>query len=192
MVGSDPFDPRVLLLDPPWSKLCLPDGKSDTTSSGGGTTSITRESVNHSLINPPLTTISVHRTRSTTWERPGDDLPSGWEMRRDPRGRCYFLDHNTRSTTWQRPSTERLAHFQSWQGMRAGILLQGKSRFLYQPQPTAAAPTSGIIHGDVDADVETLGPLPDGWERRVRPDGRTYWINHVNKTWVAIFYGVYR
>lgn len=31
------------------------------------------------------------------------------------RGRCYFLDHNTRSTTWQRPSTERLAHFQSWQ-----------------------------------------------------------------------------
>ncbi|OXA62079.1 E3 ubiquitin-protein ligase Su(dx) [Folsomia candida] len=123
-----------------------------------------------------------HTTRSTTWERPGDDLPSGWEMRRDPRGRCYFLDHNTRSTTWQRPSTERLAHFQSWQGMRAGILLQGKSRFLYQPQPTAAAPTSGIIHGDVDADVETLGPLPDGWERRVRPDGRTYWINHVNKT----------
>lgn len=52
-------------------------------------------------------------------------------MRRDPRGRIYFVDHTTRTTTWQRPSTERLAHFQNWQGMRSQILQQGKTRFLY-------------------------------------------------------------
>lgn len=65
-----------------------------------------------------------------SWERP-EPLPPGWEMRRDPRGRIYFVDHTTRTTTWQRPSTERLAHFQNWQGMRSQILQQGKTRFLY-------------------------------------------------------------
>ena len=58
--------------------------------------------------------------RSTTWERP-QPLPPGWEMRRDPRGRVYYVDHNTRTTTWQRPNTERLQNFASWQGERAQV-----------------------------------------------------------------------
>lgn len=29
---------------------------------------------------------------------------------------------------------------------------------------------------------EQLPPLPDGWERRIRPDGANYWVNHLNKT----------
>jgi len=127
-------------------------------------------------------------------------------MRRDPRGRCYFLDHNTRTTTWQRPSSERLQHFQNWSQMRSQILLQGKNRFLYNQhhhqnggglpgstgvtagqQAAAAAAVGGapvpphiegsqILHGDVDdaSLVEELGPLPDGWERRVRPDGERF------------------
>lgn len=33
-----------------------------------------------------------HTTKSTTWERPSTTpLPSGWEMRRDPRGRVCSL-----------------------------------------------------------------------------------------------------
>ncbi|KAH9972281.1 hypothetical protein BGW80DRAFT_1459900 [Lactifluus volemus] len=31
-------------------------------------------------------------------------LPLGWEARRTPQGRIYYVDHNTRSTTWTRPS----------------------------------------------------------------------------------------
>nr|BAC38473.1 unnamed protein product [Mus musculus] len=30
-------------------------------------------------------------------------LPSGWEQRKDPHGRTYYVDHNTRTTTWERP-----------------------------------------------------------------------------------------
>lgn len=65
-----------------------------------------------------------HNTRSTSWERP-QPLPAGWEMRRDARGRIYYVDHNTRTTTWQRPNTERLQHFQQWQGERAHVVQQG-------------------------------------------------------------------
>lgn len=66
-----------------------------------------------------------HNTRSTSWERP-QPLPAGWEMRRDARGRIYYVDHNTRTTTWQRPNTERLQHFQQWQGERAHVVQQGR------------------------------------------------------------------
>jgi hypothetical protein len=71
-----------------------------------------------------------HNTRSTSWERP-QPLPSGWEIRRDPRGRIYYVDHNTRTTTWQRPNSERLQHYQHWQGERAHVMQQGNQRFLY-------------------------------------------------------------
>jgi len=71
-----------------------------------------------------------HNTRSTSWERP-QPLPPGWEMRRDPRGRNYYVDHNTRTTTWQRPNSERLQHYQHWQGERAHVVQQGNQRFLY-------------------------------------------------------------
>jgi len=47
--------------------------------------------------------------------------PPGWEMRRDPRGRVYYVDHNTRQTTWQRPNTDRLLNFANWQGERAQV-----------------------------------------------------------------------
>ncbi|KAF4524320.1 hypothetical protein B566_EDAN005378 [Ephemera danica] len=128
-----------------------------------------------------------HNTKSTSWERP-QPLPAGWELRRDPRGRIYYVDHNTRTTTWQRPSTERLQHFQHWQGERAHVVQQGNQRFLY-PQhsgvapavPNGAAPTAtaaGATSVTVPAaavpssdEEESIGPLPAGWEKRIQPDG---------------------
>uniref|UniRef100_A0A8D2N6S5 E3 ubiquitin-protein ligase n=1 Tax=Zonotrichia albicollis TaxID=44394 RepID=A0A8D2N6S5_ZONAL len=32
-----------------------------------------------------------------------EPLPPGWEQRKDPHGRTYYVDHNTRTTTWERP-----------------------------------------------------------------------------------------
>ncbi|XP_046987642.1 E3 ubiquitin-protein ligase Su(dx) [Schistocerca americana] len=115
-----------------------------------------------------------HNTRSTSWERP-QPLPPGWEIRRDPRGRIYYVDHNTRTTTWQRPNSERLQHFQHWQGERAHVVQQGNQRFLY-PQHTSGAAST------VDSEEDNLGPLPAGWEKRVQPDGRCYFVNHKNRT----------
>ncbi|KAI8125772.1 E3 ubiquitin-protein ligase Su(dx) [Lucilia cuprina] len=119
-----------------------------------------------------------HNTRSTYWEKP-TPLPPGWEIRKDPRGRVYYVDHNTRTTTWQRPNSERLMHFQHWQGQRAHVVAQGNQRFLYgqqQQQPTAV--TAAATQDDEDS----LGPLPDGWEKKVQSDNRVYFVNHKNRT----------
>lgn len=119
-----------------------------------------------------------HNTRSTYWEKP-TPLPSGWEIRRDPRGRVYYVDHNTRTTTWQRPNSERLMHFAHWQNQRTHVVSQGNQRFLYpqQQQPVAAGSTAATQEDD-----DGLGALPDGWERRVQPDNRVYFVNHKNRT----------
>ncbi|XP_040564467.1 E3 ubiquitin-protein ligase Su(dx) isoform X1 [Lepeophtheirus salmonis] len=109
-----------------------------------------------------------HNNRSTTWERP-QPLPVGWEMRRDERGRIYYVDHNTRQTTWQRPNVDRLQNFASWQGERAQVLQMRNQRFLY---PDQSRPS----------EEDPQGPLMDGWEKRVEPNGRVYFVNHKNRT----------
>lgn len=118
-----------------------------------------------------------HNTRSTYWVKPSP-LPPGWEIRRDPRGRVYYVDHNTRTTTWQRPNTESLMHFQHWQGQRAHVMTQGNQRFLY-PQH---AQQSNTTQAPVQDEEDGLGALPDGWEKRVQPDNRVYFVNHKNRT----------
>lgn len=110
-----------------------------------------------------------HNTRSTYWERP-TPLPPGWEAKRDERGRVYYIDHNTRTTTWQRPNQERIQNFQQWQGQREHIVSQGNQRFLYQQSQMAAQEDDG------------LGALPDGWEKRMQPNSKVYFVNHKNRT----------
>ena len=110
-----------------------------------------------------------HNTRSTTWERP-QPLPPGWEMRRDTRNRIYYVDHNTRQTTWQRPNTDRLQQMASWQGERARVMQMKNQRFLYPEQ------------SQKPAEDDPLGLLPEGWEKRVEPNGRVYFVNHKNRT----------
>ncbi|KAK9882482.1 hypothetical protein WA026_021823 [Henosepilachna vigintioctopunctata] len=119
-----------------------------------------------------------HNTKSTSWERP-QPLPSGWETRRDSRGRVYYVDHNTRTTTWQRPNSERLQHYQQWQGERQHIVSQGNQRFLYPQHQAGPVPGPSAKVPDED---DGLGPLPPGWERRVQPEGRVYFVNHKNRT----------
>lgn len=115
-----------------------------------------------------------HNSRSTYWERP-EPLPANWEVRKDSVGRLYYVDHNTRTTTWQRPSAARLIHYHMWQNQRSHIVTQGNQRFLYPAPPQGAAGAEG-------RDDETLGPLPDGWEKRTQQDGREYFVNHKNRT----------
>ncbi|KAI5704573.1 hypothetical protein M8J76_006715 [Diaphorina citri] len=123
-----------------------------------------------------------HNTRSSSWERP-QPLPPGWELRRDPRGRVYYVDHNTRSTTWQRPNSERLQHFKHWQGERAHVVSQGSQRFLYPQHGVGVSSSSAVSFSTgVTEEDDALGSLPSGWERRVQPDGRVYFVNHKNRT----------
>ncbi|XP_071958251.1 E3 ubiquitin-protein ligase Su(dx)-like [Antedon mediterranea] len=111
-----------------------------------------------------------HNAHTTTWERP-QPLPQGWERRHDPQGRIYYVDHNTRSTTWQRPTNDSVRSYQEWQlqheRLRSQVAQQRNSR-LYLP-------------GVVDSS-DPLGPLPQGWEKRIDQHGRIYFVNHLTRT----------
>jgi atrophin-1 interacting protein 5 (WW domain-containing E3 ubiquitin protein ligase 1) len=49
------------------------------------------------------------------------------------------------------------------------------------PAPAAnGTPAPGGPTPEPDADP--LGPLPDGWEKRMEPNGRVYFVNHKNRT----------
>ncbi|KAI9508971.1 hypothetical protein F5148DRAFT_822211 [Russula earlei] len=94
----------------------------------------------------------------------GDELPPGWELRYDPRGRPYYVDHNTRSTTWTRPSANTSVipphnHSQTQAAEETST-----------PNPTNADGTY--------ADVR----LPLGWEERRTADGRPYFVDHHTRT----------
>lgn len=50
------------------------------------------------------------------------------------------------------------------------------------PAATPALRLPGPPPGPVPAPDDGLGALPSGWERRVQPDGRVYYVNHKNRT----------
>ncbi|KAG5437971.1 hypothetical protein PCANB_000317 [Pneumocystis canis] len=87
------------------------------------------------------------------------DLPSGWEQRYTPEGRCYFVDHNTRTTTWVDP--RRQQYIRMYSGTHMG-------NTTVQQQP-----------------ISQLGPLPSGWEMRLTSTARVYFVDHNTKitTW---------
>ncbi|XP_071091947.1 E3 ubiquitin-protein ligase Su(dx)-like [Haliotis cracherodii] len=110
-----------------------------------------------------------HNTRTTTWERP-QPLPPGWERRVDNRGRAYYVDHNSRTTSWQRPNTDMVQNWQNWQEWRNNRTFEQLQRRFLFPQFTQQDTS------------DPLGPLPEGWEKRVDANGRVYFVNHKNRT----------
>ncbi|KAH3774569.1 E3 ubiquitin-protein ligase Su(dx)-like isoform X2 [Dreissena polymorpha] len=118
-----------------------------------------------------------HNTRTTTWERP-QPLPGGWERRVDNRGRVYYVDHNTRTTTWQRPSTDFVQNVQNWtqawNSNRSQAFEQLQNRTLFNSTMMPNVPTT--------TPDDSLGPLPEGWEKRADANGRVYYVNHKNRT----------
>ena len=63
-------------------------------------------------------------------------------------------------------------------------------RFLYPDQSNRPG-GNGTVAGNgpvpgagvaAPPDDDPLGPLPDGWEKRVEPNGRVYFVNHKNRT----------
>jgi E3 ubiquitin-protein ligase NEDD4 len=113
-----------------------------------------------------------HNTRSTTWVHPSSNqaadqaqegksntagsgsLPAGWEERRTPEGRLYYVDHNTRSTHWVDPQHQTTIRVMGPNGQSS---LQRQT-------------------------ISQLGPLPSGWEVRVNSTRRVYFVDHNTKT----------
>ncbi|XP_066458630.1 E3 ubiquitin-protein ligase NEDD4-like isoform X4 [Eleutherodactylus coqui] len=136
-------------------------------------------------------------------------LPSGWEERKDAKGRTYYVNHNNRTTTWTRPivqhaedgavgSTSNSSNHLSEPQIR-------RPRSLSSPTVTLSAPLEGAKDFPVRRAVkDTLSNpqspqpspynspkpqhkgaqsfLPPGWEMRIAPNGRPFFIDHNTKT----------
>ncbi|KAG9478699.1 hypothetical protein GDO78_012386 [Eleutherodactylus coqui] len=140
-------------------------------------------------------------------QQPGttaEPLPPGWEQRKDPHGRTYYVDHNTRTTTWERPQplppgwerrvddrgrvyyVDHNTRTTTWQRPTMESVrnfeqwqsqrnqLQGAMQQFNQRYLYSASMLS--------AENDPLGPLPPGWERRVDSTDRVYFVNHNTKT----------
>ncbi|XP_048697061.1 NEDD4-like E3 ubiquitin-protein ligase WWP1 isoform X1 [Caretta caretta] len=133
-----------------------------------------------------------------------EPLPPGWEQRKDPHGRTYYVDHNTRTTTWERPQplppgwerrvddrgrvyyVDHNTRTTTWQRPTMESVrnfeqwqsqrnqLQGAMQQFNQRYLYSASMLS--------AENDPLGPLPPGWERRVDSNDRVYFVNHNTKT----------
>ena len=82
-------------------------------------------------------------------------LPAGWEERYTSDGRSYYLDYSTRTTTWVDPRRQTI------------IPVVGPN-----DQSTSLHPRT----------ISELCPLPSGWELRLDPKARVYFVDHNTRT----------
>ncbi|NXP98516.1 WWP1 ligase, partial [Vidua macroura] len=148
--------------------------------------------------------VSAEPVRQQPGSASTEPLPPGWEQRKDPHGRTYYVDHNTRTTTWERPQplppgwerrvddrgrvyyVDHNTRTTTWQRPTMESVrnfeqwqsqrnqLQGAMQQFNQRYLYSASMLS--------AENDPLGPLPPGWERRVDSNDRVYFVNHNTKT----------
>ncbi|XP_056593824.1 NEDD4-like E3 ubiquitin-protein ligase WWP1 isoform X3 [Triplophysa dalaica] len=133
-----------------------------------------------------------------------EPLPSGWEQRKDPHGRTYYVDHNTRTTTWERPQSLPLGWERRVDNRGRIYYVDHNTRTTTWQRPTMESVRNfeqwqsqrsqlqGAMHqfnqrylysaSMMSAENDPLGPLPPGWERRVDTNDRVYFVNHSTKT----------
>uniref|UniRef100_A0ABI7Y7N2 HECT-type E3 ubiquitin transferase n=1 Tax=Felis catus TaxID=9685 RepID=A0ABI7Y7N2_FELCA len=149
---------------------------------------------------PPPSVAYAHTT-------PG--LPSGWEERKDAKGRTYYVNHNNRTTTWTRPIMQLAEDGASGSATNSNNHLIEpqirRPRSLSSPTVTLSAPLEGAKDSPVRRAVKdtlsnpqspqpspynspkpqhkvTQSFLPPGWEMRIAPNGRPFFIDHNTKT----------
>ncbi|XP_038147937.1 NEDD4-like E3 ubiquitin-protein ligase WWP1, partial [Cyprinodon tularosa] len=133
-----------------------------------------------------------------------DPLPPGWEQRKDPHGRTYYVDHNTRTTTWERPQPLPTGWERRVDDRGRIYYVDHNTRTTTWQRPTMESVRNfeqwqsqrsqlqGAMHqfnqrylysaSMMSAENDPLGPLPPGWERRVDSNDRVYFVNHNTKT----------
>ncbi|XP_028977077.1 transcriptional coactivator YAP1 [Esox lucius] len=122
----------------------------------------------------PINTLVTPATNSMATQPLPDDmpLPPGWEMAKTTSGQPYFLNHLEQTTTWHDP---RLSHLQTTAAPHPLSAPPPHTHTLAHPGPNTHT------HTQSNASPNT-GPLPEGWEQAVTPEGEVYYINHTTKT----------
>ncbi|XP_036177921.1 E3 ubiquitin-protein ligase NEDD4-like isoform X11 [Myotis myotis] len=129
-------------------------------------------------------------TPSVAYVHTTPGLPSGWEERKDAKGRTYYVNHNNRTTTWTRPIMQLAEDGASGSATNSNNHLIEpqirRPRSLSSPTVTLSAPLEEDprlkfpvhLRSKAPLNPNDLGPLPPGWEERIHLDGRTFYIDH--------------
>ncbi|XP_005875339.1 PREDICTED: E3 ubiquitin-protein ligase NEDD4-like isoform X5 [Myotis brandtii] len=132
-------------------------------------------------------------TPSVAYVHTTPGLPSGWEERKDAKGRTYYVNHNNRTTTWTRPIMQLAEDGASGSATNSNNHLIEpqirRPRSLSSPTVTLSAPLEEDprlkfpvhLRSKAPLNPNDLGPLPPGWEERIHLDGRTFYIDHNSK-----------
>ncbi|RKO99313.1 hypothetical protein CXG81DRAFT_1839, partial [Caulochytrium protostelioides] len=137
-----------------------------------------------------------HNTRRTTWHRPN---PDGSHGNGSPASGLSSGGAGLTRRAGEAGGTTLVSNSQALNQERARHL----QRSLPDDGGAEAAPGSGgaaataaassssstraaAAAASTTSDANALGPLPDGWERRITPDGRPYFVDHHtrNTTWL--------
>uniref|UniRef100_G3PVV5 E3 ubiquitin-protein ligase n=1 Tax=Gasterosteus aculeatus aculeatus TaxID=481459 RepID=G3PVV5_GASAC len=137
-------------------------------------------------------------------------LPPGWEERKDGKGRTYYVNHNSRTTTWTRPIVQVQQVRRAEPGGASALAPPQvrRPRSLSSPTVTLSTPLEGANNiqarravKDTFSNPQSPQPspysspksqpktqqsfLPPGWEMRIAPNGRPFFIDHNSRvtTW---------
>ncbi|XP_065454866.1 E3 ubiquitin-protein ligase NEDD4-like isoform X4 [Chrysemys picta bellii] len=148
-------------------------------------------------------------TPSVAYVHTTPGLPSGWEERKDAKGRTYYVNHNNRTTTWTRPIMQLAEDGAVGSAANSNNHLSEpqirRPRSLSSPTVTLSAPLEFAKDSPVRRAVKdtlsnpqspqpspynspkpqhkvTQSFLPPGWEMRIAPNGRPFFIDHNTKT----------
>ncbi|XP_036275350.1 E3 ubiquitin-protein ligase NEDD4-like isoform X21 [Pipistrellus kuhlii] len=148
-------------------------------------------------------------TPSVAYVHTTPGLPSGWEERKDAKGRTYYVNHNNRTTTWTRPIMQLAEDGAPGSATNSSNHLIEpqirRPRSLSSPTVTLSAPLEGAKDSPIRRAVKdtlsnpqspqpspynspkpqhkgTQSFLPPGWEMRIAPNGRPFFIDHNTKT----------
>ncbi|XP_061707883.1 E3 ubiquitin-protein ligase Su(dx) [Cydia pomonella] len=131
-----------------------------------------------------------HNTRTTTWQRPDTERLARFQHWRGERR--HVVAQGNQRFLYPHPQPPHPPHQQqdeTHEPQPGRASLPGPPESLAAaaragPAAAAAAATAGAA-GPAPAPAppdDALGALPAGWERRVQPDGRVYYVNHKNRT----------
>ncbi|XP_078408049.1 E3 ubiquitin-protein ligase NEDD4-like isoform X2 [Cetorhinus maximus] len=116
-------------------------------------------------------------------------LPPGWEERKDAKGRSYYVNHNNRTTTWTRPIVQHADDGAPGPTASNSLLSEPqirRPRSLSSPTVTLSTPMESpqlSPYNSPKAQHKAVQSfLPPGWEMRIAPNGRPFFIDHNNRT----------
>ncbi|VDN02159.1 unnamed protein product [Thelazia callipaeda] len=111
----------------------------------------------------------------------------GWEERQDANGRIFYVNHISRTTQWMRPIRSNVDESSEHDdAMRRNYesRWQGSSEEHVQDSIASleARLRVNFESGDCVDPNDGKGPLPQGWDMQVAPNGRIFFIDHIHKT----------